>query len=142
MKLGSRGDTIVEVLIAVAIVGVVLTGAYASARRSLNGVRASQERAEALKIAEGQLEMLKYYAATAPTPTYPAPSFCLYVSGLTVTTVTSADVTHCKNQNPGARYNIAIAKDTPTTDVFTIAITWPQINGGTGQLSIGYKAKI
>ncbi len=139
MKLGSRGDTIVEVLIAVAVVGVVLTGAYASARSSLNAVRASQERAEALKIAEGQLEMLKYYAAANPSAVYP-PSFCVYVSGATVATITSADITHCKNQGPGTRYNIAITKD--AANLFTLSTTWPQINGGTGQLSIAYRPTI
>lgn len=53
------GDTIVEVLIAILVVSVVLTGAYGAANRSLGIIRQSQERSEALKILEGQIELLK-----------------------------------------------------------------------------------
>lgn len=56
----NRGDTIVEVLISVAIAGAVIGGAFALATRSLRqGINAS-ERTEALKIAEGQIEALKF----------------------------------------------------------------------------------
>jgi type II secretory pathway pseudopilin PulG len=54
-----RGDTIVEVLMCIAIVGAVIAGAYALASRSLaEGVSAS-EHSQAIKLAEGQLEALK-----------------------------------------------------------------------------------
>lgn len=56
-----RGDTIVEVLIALAVLGSVLVGGYSIATRSINSVRASQERGEALKVAEGQIEQLRSY---------------------------------------------------------------------------------
>lgn len=55
----NRGDTIVEVLLALAVLGSVIVGAYSIATRSLNGVRVAQERSEATKIAEGQIESLK-----------------------------------------------------------------------------------
>lgn len=58
-KLLSRGDTIIEVLLALTIVSTMLGGAYVLANRSLNGSRTSQERGEATKIAETQLERLK-----------------------------------------------------------------------------------
>lgn len=57
--LGIKGDTIIEVLIAIAVLGSIITGSYAIATRSLNGVRISQERGEALKIAESQIEIIK-----------------------------------------------------------------------------------
>ncbi len=59
ITLNSAGDTIVEVLIAMAVLGAVLTGGYAIATSSLNGVRVSQERNEALKVAETQAEALR-----------------------------------------------------------------------------------
>jgi type II secretory pathway pseudopilin PulG len=59
MRFTERGDTIVEVLLAVLIIGAVLTGAYVTANQTLNANRASQERSEALKYVEGQLEHLK-----------------------------------------------------------------------------------
>jgi type II secretory pathway pseudopilin PulG len=56
----SSGDTIVEVILCIAIAGLVIAGSYALAGNSLRqGVTAS-ERTEALKIAEGQIETLKF----------------------------------------------------------------------------------
>jgi type II secretory pathway pseudopilin PulG len=62
-KLNQIGDTIVEVLIAIAIISLVLTGAFMSAQQSLTGNRKSQERVEALKVAEEQLELLRQLAS-------------------------------------------------------------------------------
>lgn len=62
---GNRGDTIIEVMIALAVLGSIIAGGYAIATKSLNGVRVAQERSEALKIAEGQIETLKYRFAIA-----------------------------------------------------------------------------
>lgn len=63
--LDNKGDTIVEVLLAIAIVSAVLGGAFVSANRSLNGTRVSQERSQAVKLAQGQAELLS--AATKDT---------------------------------------------------------------------------
>lgn len=60
LKLKQNGDTIVEVLIVVAVIGLVIALGYNLATSSLNGVRVSQERAEATKIAESQVELLRY----------------------------------------------------------------------------------
>ncbi len=57
-RLGQRGDTIVEVLVAIGILGVIVGGGYSIATRSLNGIRASEERSAATKIAESQMERL------------------------------------------------------------------------------------
>lgn len=64
-RLNKRGDTIIEVLMAIAIVSAVLGGAFVSANRSLNGMRVSQERSQAVKLAQGQAELLS--AATKDT---------------------------------------------------------------------------
>lgn len=61
------GDTIIEVLIALAVLGSIITGGYAIATRSLNGVRIAQERGEALKIAETQAEIIKQFFDTKTT---------------------------------------------------------------------------
>lgn len=55
----SFGDTIIEVMLALAVLGAIIGGGYSVATRSLNGVRVSQERSEATQIAEGQIEALK-----------------------------------------------------------------------------------
>ena len=58
-KVNQLGDTIVEVLVAMAIVGIVLAGAFAASNRSQKSTQQAQEHTTALKIAEGQLELLK-----------------------------------------------------------------------------------
>lgn len=58
-QLDIKGDTIVEVMLALSVLGAVIVGGYSIATRSLNGVRVSQERGEALKIAEGQIETVR-----------------------------------------------------------------------------------
>jgi prepilin-type N-terminal cleavage/methylation domain-containing protein len=52
------GDTIIEVLIAMAILAVILTGAYATSNRSLITERDAQEHSEALTVAQTQVEDL------------------------------------------------------------------------------------
>ncbi len=68
IKLPSKGDTIVEVLIAIAIVSLVLSGAYASANRSLYGNRQAQERSEATKHVATQLERIKVKSMAELSP--------------------------------------------------------------------------
>ena len=53
------GDTIVEVLLSVIVVGLAIGLAYGIASRSLRGSRQAQERVEALKLVESQIEQLK-----------------------------------------------------------------------------------
>ena len=61
--LSQAGDTIVEVMFAVAIVGITIASAYGVATLSLRNARQAQERGEALKIAESQIESLRAIAA-------------------------------------------------------------------------------
>jgi prepilin-type N-terminal cleavage/methylation domain-containing protein len=70
-----RGDTIIEVMIALAVLGSVLVGGYSIATRSINSVRVSQERGEALKIAEGQLEQLRARLNGVPSLNDTTPQF-------------------------------------------------------------------
>src|SRR5262245_14367511 len=73
-----RGDTIVEVLIAIAVAGVVLAGAYVTSNRSLAATRAAQERSNALKLAEAQMEKIKSLAISNPTALFAVSSaFCV-----------------------------------------------------------------
>ncbi len=63
MKKTARGDTLVEVMLALAIIGLVLGFSYATASRALRVGRFAQEQTEALKVAEAQVERLKYIAS-------------------------------------------------------------------------------
>lgn len=98
-----RGDTLIEVMISLAIIGSVISISYATASRALRTGRAAQERTEALKLVEGQIEMLKA-AAGAPTtkvfgtpaPSVTDPSFCITASGVAAGTVTTEQLSAAK----------------------------------------------
>lgn len=88
--LHQRGDTIVEVLLAVAILGLVIALGYSIASLGLRTTRQAQEHAEALKIAEGQLERLKARAldpAASGDVFSQAGGFCLGAD-TTISTIT------------------------------------------------------
>jgi prepilin-type N-terminal cleavage/methylation domain-containing protein len=77
-SLRQRGDTLVEVLIAIAVVSLVLGGAYVTTNRSLQATRSAQERAIALKLAESQIEQIKSLMGSSPAVITGAPSpFCI-----------------------------------------------------------------
>lgn len=65
--LGQRGDTIVEVVIAIAVASAALVGAYASTTKNAQSTQTSQERTQAVKIVETQIEYLRS-AGTISTP--------------------------------------------------------------------------
>src|SRR5487761_1385964 len=65
-RLTQAGDTIVEVLIAMAVISLVLAGAFLTTRNSQTGVLNSQEHAAALKLIESQLEQLRSVASANP----------------------------------------------------------------------------
>jgi type II secretory pathway pseudopilin PulG len=59
-KRNSRGDTLVEVMLSIAIVSLAVTVAYSLASRSLQTGILATERTQANKMAESQVEALKY----------------------------------------------------------------------------------
>jgi prepilin-type N-terminal cleavage/methylation domain-containing protein len=81
-----RGDTLVEVMIAMAIVGSVIAISYSTASRALSIGRWAQERTEAVKLVEGQIETLKASASSDPlkavyTLDTTSASFCVASDG-------------------------------------------------------------
>lgn len=68
-----RGDTIVEVLIVLAVLSLAFGISYATANRGLQGSRNSEEHSEALGILNSQVQMLRS-KATSSTQVIPNPS--------------------------------------------------------------------
>lgn len=128
----SAGDTIVEVLLAIAITSIVLAGAYVAVDRSMRATRSAQERGEAVKVAEAQIERLKYLNFSNPAfDIYnQASPFCL-TSTLELKLVT--DVSNDVDDTSGGckfagRYVASITRDA-TTGVHQIRVLWANITG-------------
>jgi prepilin-type N-terminal cleavage/methylation domain-containing protein len=132
-KLHERGDTIVEVLIAIAVISLILGGAYVTTNHSLLAVRDAQEHGDALKLTESQLEQLKGVISNDPNAVFggSAPgSFCIS----NVTSVSASSSPSCTVDSSGTpttnqpQYRIAITRSGNT---FTIVNNWDTVQGNT-----------
>lgn len=158
-KLSNKGDTIIEVLIALAILGFTLSITYSIASRAQQTVRAAQERVEALKLAEGQLEQLKNIATTNPSTfatiaNYGRP-FCINSGGATQFSAANslppdfnADSfnypSQCTNLGSGGLYNVSIvAPGSPVNNPggpFVVRVRWNRIGGnGNDEVKLEYR---
>ena len=117
-----RGDTIVEVLFAMAIIGLTLGIGYGIANRAIITGRDAQEQTEASKFAEAQLEKLilqssrdpTYFSTTVGTP------FCINPL------VRVNDITLCRFGIDG-RYTVSIVRT--GGGLFTVTGTWDNTRG-------------
>ncbi len=82
-KLDQVGDTILEVLVAVAVLSLILGISFTLANRSSLTNQKSAERVQAYNFAQGQMELLKKYIAedsTASTAPSAGSKFCFRYS--------------------------------------------------------------
>jgi type II secretory pathway pseudopilin PulG len=133
--LAQGGDTIVEVLVCMAVVSLALGGAFVATRNSQLGVRDSQEHAEALQLMQSQVEQLR--GDTSDTASIFSPgAFCMYNGTKTAST-------NCTQNSAGqsgqadSRYLLSVncggstCPDAATGGyVFTISATWDEVYGG------------
>jgi type II secretory pathway pseudopilin PulG len=132
-KLTERGDTIVEVLIAIAVVSLVLGGAFVTTNKSLQSTRDSQERGNAFKLVESQVERIKNIAATNPDaifgPTVPA-TYCISSAGAVVVSTNAACAVNSAGTATTAEpiYRLTITRSGNT---FTVRNTWTKVRSST-----------
>ncbi len=133
-RLGEGGDTIVEVLLAIAVVSAVLGGAFVSANRSLNGTRVSQERSEATKLVQSQAELLS--AATKD----PAASADIFANvGVGNTFFLNNNLSRGGASTTRGIYTILIRREAPNT--FLVRAQWQKTGSGTAEeMFIRYRA--
>lgn len=148
-----RGDTIVEVLIALTVLTLILVGAFATASRSQNMNRASQERGEAMKVIESQIESLKGVLTSTPSPGNqpPAGAFCINQASSSFVALSqpadpfsesleSATLPY-QPANCGdilGRYNVAI-KFNASTNTYEFIARWFRVGGGKDQINMYYR---
>lgn len=145
--LSSRGDTLVEVLIALAVMGSALGIGYAAASNSLTGTEQAQEHSVALKLAQSQAELL--LANNTGDAIYTGNPYCFSSAGAITTGFTASPPASANNDNlseyPAAcqqssMYDVAISYGGSPNDIFTITVRWPAINGhGNDNVELDYK---
>lgn len=122
-----RGDTLIEVLLAMSVVGLVLAASFGIANRATQTGQTAQERTEALKLAESQLELTKSYVENVGTvsSTVGISDFCMETTVGIPQPDTSSD---CNSRNADATavglYDIFI---TEAGNFYTVEVTWERI---------------
>jgi len=147
LRKAESGDTIVEILIVLAILGLALSIAYATANKSLQGARQAQEHSEALELVQGQIELLR----TAPD-NYPdifdttkhANGFCMSGTSLVDLTgdlhsYTSYPTTPADKSCVNSLYHLSIKNTADGNDTFTIMALWDDLDGTQDNVSMNYR---
>ena len=137
---GSAGDTLVEVILATALISATIGIAVSMSNRNLQtGVSAAQ-RSQALALAQDQVERIKnaYLTSSSALGTYKInKAFCILADG-SQEDVEASD-SKCANFN-GGQYSISINYGA-SSQVFSTTITWPSNSNtsGSDQLQLYYK---
>lgn len=142
-RLNSAGDTIVEVMIVLAVLGLAISIAYATANRSLLNTRQAQENSEATQIAESQVEALSTLANDTTQNIYQAGPYCISDTAPYAVQTTNCDK---QTQNNGVSYTVQITCDAaclsgsnPNHNIKTF-VTWPDVKGeGNDTVTIYYR---
>jgi prepilin-type N-terminal cleavage/methylation domain-containing protein len=153
----NAGDTLIEVMLAMAVIAMVLASGYNLAGKTIQAGQQAQERSEALKLAEGQVELIKAAAAKSRNTAYVStPMFCLTNIDTRVNTGQAArpaiDADNFGQYNtctagPGGRYKIGITYAAATSggvdqDTFTVTVRWDRLGGGRDEVQMLYKAHL
>lgn len=144
-RLTQRGDTIVEVMVVLAVLGLAIGVAYATVNSSSRANQAAQDNSQAVATLKGQVELLRAYANdpayahmfdynSNPTVT----SFCLdpATAGpilVSVGTCKSGIFAYSIYYSGNSAINLT------NPDLFTLKVTWPDIDGGQASSTIVYR---
>ncbi|HVS58315.1 MAG TPA: hypothetical protein VHD60_01100 [Candidatus Saccharimonadales bacterium] len=124
------GDTIVEVMIALAVLGGALGVSYGIANRSLLQSRDAQERTSAVKLLQAQLEQLRSSGSISGTSVFSTSGkFCFYTdssSGATgIVSWPNATTAPAKCQQGFYAYSLTRGAD----DTFSAVVQWDNVFG-------------
>jgi len=144
------GDTIVEVVIAVAVVATILAGAFVVTNRSTQAVRDSEEHAQALQYLQGQVELLR--AAAASSGALSAANISAPFCFDNALALHAAGSTSCAGAGGAIPYSFSISCSVPPSKgcpapqynvtTFTLTATWPSISGGTDAVYLAYEVEV
>ena len=128
MRLSNSGETIVEVLICVALIAITITATYVSGVDTMHKIQSAKEKQNAVSLARKQIELIASYTDTAK----PTSGTCLLLS-LTISEGTPGTNGTCNTTIESIKYNISdtIMSSPPApANTYKIDISW---NGSTGR---------
>ncbi|HVX58897.1 MAG TPA: type II secretion system protein, partial [Candidatus Saccharimonadales bacterium] len=119
---GPRGDTLVEVLVSIAILGLVLVLSFTSASRSLNAGTDAANRNQALGYAREQVELLRDAANSGTISNYPSDgsAFCINPSTNKETQPSQGGFCYLSNQDVFG----VVVKYNPANQAYSVTSQW------------------
>jgi type II secretory pathway pseudopilin PulG len=125
LRRSESGDTIVEVLIVLSILGLAFAIAFATSNHSLQEARNAQEHSAALQYMSGQIEHMRADASDAALFAALNTPFCM--NPTTGALVNPYNATTCST-GPPVNYQLTITQT--STELFRIDVAW----NGVGRL--------
>lgn len=129
-RLGEKGDTIVEVLITITVISSVLVGAYITTNKNIASTQDAQERTQALKLVETQVENLRSKTSTVIS------GGCFDSTG----TPRDGSGISCdiSPNGPGTQptYTMKIVPDAGGSGVYTVTGMWDSLVNGVGKSNV------
>ena len=127
MRLSNSGETIVEVLICVALIAITITATYVSGVDTMHKIQSAKEKQNAVSLARKQIELI------ASDTAKPTSETCLLLSSGAISEGTSGTNGTCNTTIESIEYNISDTKMSPSlapANTYKIDISW---NGSTGR---------
>lgn len=139
-KINNRGETIVEVLISTAIIGIVIAATYSLAINSINVIRNAQEREDATAAAKSQIELI---TGLGPNPlTQTSTNFCLDTTGKIISGTCSNYRSDIYNEN----FNVNVSYlSSPSINIYgflyKISVNWVGVSSKNNNVTMYYIAR-
>lgn len=130
MLKNNKGETIVEVLISLALIGVTITAAYVSVVTTFHNIQYSQQKQDAVSLAKSQIEQI---AASSTKSTVPitVPTNCYAMDSYTDCTYDYAPY-----------FVIAITKPSSSVPDYKITVTWKTPSNSNAAVTMYYTKRI
>lgn len=128
-RLNHGGETIVEVLISIAVISAALGGAFAISNRSEKSVQANQERYQAQLFANKQADLIKGYAIANPGGVPISGSgdaFCINNTG-TITLIRFSDTTFSSSCLEQSLFNVRVIPSITNQKAYIIQVEWDSL---------------
>lgn len=136
----AHGDTILEVLISVAVVGLMLVSVATLTNRSILTTRQAQENGEAQKIAESQLELFREKYRDKSNTFISGSYYCIRQGGSYNLEGPFSDISNppsnCRNGNLGYKTTVKFEDKGSGRGVFTAEVNWDGIKGGNNYVGL------
>lgn len=147
-RLNHRGDTIVEVLLAIAIIGSVLGIAYSTMHRNLLTMQSNQERTEATRLGQGQVEALRTHWVSNPSiiENQATAGFCISDTGVhpldngaPEANMDDDDLAGYEAECVNNHFRLAIRRDASDDLKYRVYVRWDRLGGGRNETMMVYR---